>query len=72
MLSDKIKRLNITDNLVASHLCNNFLCVKVDHLSFKPQSVNNNRSFCFFQTVCAMDVGLTWKGSPARMLDTSK
>ena len=52
MVSDKIRKLDIPANLVASHLCNNSLCVNVDHLNFEPQSVNNNRSICFSNSTC--------------------
>ena len=29
-----------------SHLCHNSLCVKSEHLSLEPKSVNNKRRFC--------------------------
>ena len=49
MVSDKIKRLDIQANLVASHFCNNSLSVNVDHFKeTKSASMNIFRFFIFF------------------------
>lgn len=53
LVCDRVKDLDVPPSLVASHLCNNSLCVNVAHLSLEPQSVNNNRSICFSTNNCS-------------------
>lgn len=33
-------------NMHISHLCHNTHCIKIEHLSYEPQRINNNRQRC--------------------------
>ena len=40
-----------------SHLCHNKLCVKIEHLSLEPASINNNRQICKNEGECTGHYG---------------
>ena len=40
------RTLTMTDTMDVSHVCHNKLCVNLEHLSYEPHSVNNNRMVC--------------------------
>lgn len=42
-----LKNLDISANVQASHLCNNKLCVNIEHLVLESSSVNCQRRTCF-------------------------
>ena len=40
------QRYRLTDPKDVPHLCHNRCCVKLEHLSYEPQSINNQRLVC--------------------------
>ena len=42
----------LSPKMHVSHLCHNKTCVKIDHLSYEPQSINNARNICFMNARC--------------------
>jgi len=40
------KCVALNSRMHVSHTCHNKLCVSVDHLSYEPQRINNNRMVC--------------------------
>lgn len=38
--------VQIPPHVHISHICHNKLCFEIDHLSFEPQRINNNRQIC--------------------------
>lgn len=52
MVSEAVQSLDVPPDMVTSHLCNNSLCVNVQHLVFEAQAINNNRSICFSNKKC--------------------
>lgn len=38
--------VTLTSDMHVSHLCHNRLCVRVQHLSYEPQLINNKRLVC--------------------------
>lgn len=48
-----IHNINIfTSDMHVSHLCHNKLCIRLNHLSLEPQSVNNSRKTCALEGQC--------------------
>ena len=39
-------------NMHVSHLCHTKLCLRVEHLSYEPQRINNNRTVCKNEGMC--------------------
>lgn len=52
LVSDTVRDLDISPNFVASHLCNNSLCINAAHLNLEQQTINNNRAICFANDTC--------------------
>lgn len=49
---------NLMDHkLNVSHVCHNELCVRKDHLSLEPQSINNRRKICKNNAECLLHYG---------------
>ena len=42
----------LSPKMHVSHVCHRKKCVKISHLSYEPQSVNNSRSPCFSNARC--------------------
>ncbi|KAH3835674.1 hypothetical protein DPMN_109033 [Dreissena polymorpha] len=42
----------LIDTMNVSHICHNKKCIKVEHLSYEPQSVNNSRKKCLATREC--------------------
>ena len=40
-----------------SHLCHNKLCINIQHLSYEPQTINNNRLICKNAGECSLHYG---------------
>ena len=51
-LCKNIEIVDLGDNH-CSHLCNNKLCAKIEHLSIEAGYVNNSRKNCFFRRQCS-------------------
>jgi len=47
-----IADFDVPASLQASHLCNNKLCINVDHLVFESCKINNERKNCFSYFRC--------------------
>ena len=47
-----LRNLDIPQNLQASHLCHNKLCVNVEHISLEENATNNQRKNCVSEQRC--------------------
>ena len=42
----------LSPKMHVSHVCHNKLCVNIQHLSYEPQKINNNRQICAHEGIC--------------------